>query len=127
MDLELSGKRVLVTGASRGIGYACARHFAREGCEVTLVSSSEDALRAAAARLTEETGATAAIHRADLSQNAGVESLRPLATTVDILVNNAGAIPGGGLADIDSKRWREAWSLPRCSATSTSRGWRSPR
>jgi 3-oxoacyl-[acyl-carrier protein] reductase len=111
MDLELSGKRVLVTGASRGIGYACARHFAREGCEVTLASSNEDALRAAAARLKEETGTTAALQRADLSTNDGVESLRALATTVDILVNNAGAIPGGGLADIDSQRWRESWNL----------------
>jgi 3-oxoacyl-[acyl-carrier protein] reductase len=92
MDLELSGKRVLVTGASRGIGYAGARHFVREGCEVTLVSSSEDALRAAAARLKEETSATAAIHCADLSQGDGVESLRPLATTVDVLVKNARAM-----------------------------------
>jgi 3-oxoacyl-[acyl-carrier protein] reductase len=92
MDLELSGKRVLVTGAARGIGYACARHFVREGCDVTLVSSSEDPLRAAAARLQEETGATAAIHRADLSQGDGGASLRPLATTVDVLVNNAGAM-----------------------------------
>ncbi len=111
MDLELSGKRVLVTGASRGIGYACARHFAREGCEVHLASSSEDALRAAVAKLKDETGVTASFHRADLSTNDGVEFLRPLATTVDILVNNAGAIPGGGLADIDSQRWRESWNL----------------
>lgn len=111
MDLELSGKRVLVTGASRGIGYACARHFAREGCEVHLASSDEDALRAAAARLKEETGTTTAFQRADLSTNDGVESLRALATSVDILVNNAGAIPGGGLADIDPQRWRESWNL----------------
>jgi NAD(P)-dependent dehydrogenase (short-subunit alcohol dehydrogenase family) len=41
MDLQLTGKHVLITGGSRGIGLACARDFLREGCRVSLVGRSE--------------------------------------------------------------------------------------
>ena len=111
MELELSGKRVLITGGSRGIGYACAQTFAREGCEVHLVSSSEAALDAAVAKLRDATGVAAVPHRADLANPADVAALQPIVSTVDILVNNAGASPGGGLDAIDSDRWRAAWNL----------------
>jgi NAD(P)-dependent dehydrogenase (short-subunit alcohol dehydrogenase family) len=51
MDLELSGKVVVVTGASKGIGFACAEAFAREGAKVALVSRSAQNLDAALARM----------------------------------------------------------------------------
>lgn len=51
MNLDLSGKTVLITGASRGIGLAIARAFAREGARLTLTARNEDGLRAAAADL----------------------------------------------------------------------------
>lgn len=111
MDLELRGKNVLVTGASRGIGFACAQGFAREGCNVTLVSSSDAALAEAARQLRGIADVEVTTHRADLSDPAQLETLRPLVTRVDILVNNAGAIPGGGLEQVESKRWRDSWEL----------------
>lgn len=111
MNLELTGKRVVITGGSRGIGYACAQLFATEGCEVHIASSSQAALDAASTKLKADTGAAVTSHCADLSRPEGIEALRALVTGTDILVNNAGAIPGGGLADIDAQRWRESWNL----------------
>ncbi|MBI1396665.1 MAG: SDR family oxidoreductase [Betaproteobacteria bacterium] len=111
MDLELKGRTVLVTGASRGIGYACAHAFAKEGCALHLVSRSASVLEDAARRLRDETGASVTTHCLDLSHEEGVDALAPLLPSIDILVNNAGAIPGGGLDRIDRTTWRESWNL----------------
>jgi|SRR5437773_9645043 len=51
MDLQLGDKIVLITGASKGIGYACAEAFAAEGSQVALVSRSRENLDAAIARM----------------------------------------------------------------------------
>ena len=51
MDLHLRGKRVLITGASKGIGAAAAEAFAEEGCHLMLAARSGDALKALAERL----------------------------------------------------------------------------
>ena len=51
MDLHLRGKRVLITGASKGIGAAAAESFAEEGCHLRLAARSGDALKALAERL----------------------------------------------------------------------------
>ena len=56
MDLQLKDKRALVTGASRGLGYAAALALAREGCLVALNSRDESKVTAAAKALTKETG-----------------------------------------------------------------------
>ncbi len=55
MDLQLDGKRVLITGASKGIGLACALAFAREGAEPILVARDDAALRAAAETIRDAT------------------------------------------------------------------------
>jgi len=57
MDLELAGKRALVTGASRGIGLAIARELACEGARVVLAARDQTRLDAAATALAAETGA----------------------------------------------------------------------
>lgn len=54
MDLRLSGKRVLITGASKGIGYACALAFAREGAQPILVARNPEGLRKAADAVRQE-------------------------------------------------------------------------
>ena len=111
MELGLSGKTALVTGASKGIGYGVAAALAREGCKVHIVSRTKDTLDAAAARILEDTGASATVHAVDLSTSGSAEALLEAVGTPDILVNNAGAIPGGDLQTITEERWREAWDL----------------
>jgi len=86
--MDLRGKRVLITGASRGIGESLAHAFAGAGATVALVARTEDALRALAAEL----GGTA--HPADLSDPTQVATLiqrvEDEAGPIDVLVNNAG-------------------------------------
>ena len=66
MDLHLRGKRVLITGASKGIGAAAAEAFAEEGCHLRLAARSGDALKALADRLRSQHQIDAATHVTDL-------------------------------------------------------------
>lgn len=111
MDLELRGRRVVVTGGSKGIGLAIAQSFAREGAVPTLVARSPDALEQAAAAILHDTGVKAQVLALDMSSAQGVASLAEAVGDADILVNNAGAIPGGSLSDINDATWRSAWEL----------------
>ena len=111
MDLNLAGRSVLITGGSKGIGYATAEAFAAEGCHLHLVARSEDGLNAAKEKLHQDHGVEVAVHPMDLSKPGAVEQLIQAGPDADILVNNAGAIPGGNLDTVDEERWREAWDL----------------
>lgn len=111
MDLQLRGKRVLVTGGSKGIGLAIAVRFAQEGALPILVSRSETMLASAAANIQAQTGSQVQTHALDLSTAPGIDALVGECGPLDILVNNAGAIPGGSLADVDETRWRASWEL----------------
>ena len=111
MDLHLRGKRVLITGASKGIGAAAAEAFAEEGADVMLAARNGDALKALAEKLrsSHQIGATA--HVVDLRKAEDVARLAKEAAEIDILVNNAGDIPGGSIEKIDEATWRHAWEL----------------
>ena len=111
MDLGLAGRRALVTGASKGIGLACARRLAGEGCDVVLVARTASDLEAAAASLRAAHNVSVMTHAADLGDSANVDALAAAFPDIDILVNNAGAIPGGRLDDVDEASWRAAWDL----------------
>lgn len=111
MDLELGGRRALVTGGSKGIGLACAQSLAREGCEIVLAARNAAALETVAAQVRASHAVRVDTIAADLSRGEERERLFAEAGEIDILVNNAGAIPGGSLFDIDMARWEEAWSL----------------
>ncbi len=111
MDLNLKGKRALVTGGSKGIGKACAQVLAEEGCSVMIASRDGAALEAATADIKAKTGAEVKWKAADLSQRGVAEDLAKWAGDLDILVNNAGAIPGGDLLKVDEDTWRKAWDL----------------
>lgn len=111
MDLQLKGKKVLITGASRGIGLACAHGFAAEGARVHIASRSERDLQAVADGIRKKNQSEVVIHPLDLGVAANVVALGAACGDVDILVNNAGAIPSGGLLDVDDATWRHAWDL----------------
>jgi NAD(P)-dependent dehydrogenase (short-subunit alcohol dehydrogenase family) len=111
MDLQLQGRRVLVTGGSRGIGLSIALTFAREGAVPILVSRSAESLDAAAASIHTQYGIRAEVHALDMGLPGAEAQMLAKAGSFDILVNNAGAIPGGSLSDVDEARWRQAWDL----------------
>jgi 3-oxoacyl-[acyl-carrier protein] reductase len=111
MDLGLSGKRVLITGGSKGIGLACAAAFAAEGAAVVLCARDAGRLGEAERGLRSRHQVEVATISADLSKSGERERLAKAFPDIDILVNNAGAIPGGSLFDISLERWQEAWQL----------------
>lgn len=115
MDLHLRGKKVVVTGASKGIGLGIARAFAEEGADVVLCARSEAALKRAAAEIADAHGVGAHPFAADLSTAEGIASLATHAVKqlgrIDVLVNNAGAIPGGTIESIDDDTWHRAYDL----------------
>jgi NAD(P)-dependent dehydrogenase (short-subunit alcohol dehydrogenase family) len=111
MDLELSGKTALVTGASQGIGLAICQSLAREGCNLLLVSRSREKLTAARSALLSEHRIAAEAHPFDLSSPDSIQALSAHADRTDILVNNAGSIPQGDLLAVDEASWRNAWEL----------------
>jgi NAD(P)-dependent dehydrogenase (short-subunit alcohol dehydrogenase family) len=111
MDLELRGKSVLITGASKGLGLGCAHGFAQEGASVHLAARTTAALEAAAADIRKKHRVDATVHAVDLSRTANAVALGQKCADVDILVNNAGAIPQGTLRTLSDEKWREAWDL----------------
>ncbi len=111
MDLQLAGKRALITGGSKGIGRAAAERLALEGCNVVLVSRSAADLAAAKDSIAQKSNVQIETLAADLSQSSAIDRVARDFADIDILVNNAGAIPGGRLIDIDEQTWRKAWDL----------------
>lgn len=99
MDLQLKGKRALVTGGSRGIGKAIARVLAQEGADVALLARHADTLAAAAAEIAGETGRRVVGVSADTTRDEQVrlavaQAVQQLGGPIDILVN-AAAEPAG--------------------------------
>jgi NAD(P)-dependent dehydrogenase (short-subunit alcohol dehydrogenase family) len=111
MDLQLRGKKVLITGASQGIGEGLANVFAEEGCNLVLVARSGDKLTHIAERLRDAHGVEITIHEQDVSAAGAAEAVAAAAGRIDVLVNNAGAIPGGDLWQVDGADWRKGWEL----------------
>jgi 3-oxoacyl-[acyl-carrier protein] reductase len=111
MDLGLRGRKALVTGASKGIGRACAEVLAEEGCDIVLVSRTAADLEAVRAKIAGEHNVSVRYYALDLSDSKNVDKRTAECADTDLLVNNAGAIPGGNIAQIDEACWRQAWDL----------------
>ena len=98
MDLQLSGKRALITGGSRGIGLAIARQLALEGARVALAARDPETLAGAARTLSAEVGGEVLTFQVDTGEDASVRAMIAGAVAglggLDILVN-AAAKPGG--------------------------------
>jgi len=111
MDMQLTGKRVLITGASQGIGAGIAHAFAKEGCNLVLVARSGEKLARVQQELASRYQVDIAIEAMNMSLDESALALVEKFASIDILINNAGSIPVGNLWDIDAARWREAWNL----------------
>lgn len=110
--MELAGKTVLITGASSGIGAACARSFAAAGCRMLLVARRRPRLEDLAASLRQQRSADVAIDALDVRDRRAVEAwvggLAEGWRAIDILVNNAGLSRGlEPLHEGDVTDWEE--------------------
>ncbi len=109
---RLKGKKALITGASSGIGQACAESFAGYGMDLILIARREERLKALAARLEKEYGVKAECFTLDVRDREGVIAfgveLDSRAVNIDVLLNNAGLASGlskiyeGDFADWDA-------------------------
>jgi len=115
MDLALRGKVALVTAASEGLGFACARRLAEAGCSVGICSRRHDVLQRARNEITSATGSEVMAVSADLTDAKAIEALVKSVSAeydrIDILVGNTGHIPYGGLFDLDDSQWYQAFDL----------------
>ena len=105
MELGIRGRKALLSGASRGLGRACAFALAQEGVDVTIVARKRDALEKTSAEIAAATGVKVTTVAADITTGAGRAAALAACPQPDILLNNAdGPLPG------DFRDWsREQW------------------
>jgi len=112
MDLRLDGKTALVTGASKGIGFAIAKAMAASGAKVMLSSRKQDQLEKAAAEIDGEVDVVAANAGEPEQAEAAVNRTLERFGSLDILVNNAATNPHFGKAiDIDLSRYDKTFQV----------------
>ncbi len=114
MDLDLRGKRALVTGGTRGIGRAIVERLLEEGCAVALCARTSEVVEQAVAELSSR----GTVHggAVDVTDDAALEAFVAEAAEalggLDLLVANAGGADGGpALAEADGDAWRATFAL----------------
>jgi NAD(P)-dependent dehydrogenase (short-subunit alcohol dehydrogenase family) len=108
MNLGLDGKIVLITGGSKGIGFACAQGFLAEGARVAIGSRSADNVERAKADLPGAIGVAADCANAGAAL-AMIDEVEAQLGPIDILVNSAGAARRTPVSDLSPAIWREAF------------------
>jgi NAD(P)-dependent dehydrogenase (short-subunit alcohol dehydrogenase family) len=115
MSGELVGKAAVVTGGSRGIGFAIAGRLAGEGADLLLAASNAERLQAAAERIAAASGRRVETCAGDLRTPAGCAAVQAKMTAtlggIDILVNSAGATKAGDFLALDDGVWADGFAL----------------
>lgn len=107
--MTISGKTVVITGASKGIGAAAAYEFAEKGAQVVLLARSSDAIAEIAGNIGKQALAIACDVSRYWEVDGAFDVVRREFGTLDVLVNNAGVIdPIGSLSDSDPEAWSHA-------------------
>ena len=121
MDLLLSDKVAIVTGASRGIGKAIAETLSAEGMKVILVARSRPELESLAGALPNESLVQAIDLRLPASANQVVAATVGKFGRLDLLVNNAGATKRGDFLSLTDEEWTDGFALKFYGAMRLSR------
>lgn len=127
MNLQLADKVAIVTGSTRGLGFATASALLSEGCNVTICARGKEGLAEAMAKLRAMPGGTERVLavQADLATDKGVGDVvtRTVETFggLDVLVNNVGLAKGSGIVDTSDKDWQEAFDQTLFPAIRASR------
>lgn len=115
MDLALKGKTALVTGASFGLGFACARELSREGAELMICSRNSDRIEKAALEISTETGNVVHALAADLTKEEDLKKTLTEAVAslkhIDILVLSTGHPPTFPFSTATDEHWKEGIEL----------------
>src|SRR5580692_7553285 len=124
MDLELTGKTVLITGGTDGLGLALATKLASEGAAVAVCGRDEERLRAAEAAV-RAVGGDVLAQRADVSQAKDLEAFVEAASArwgrLDGIVHNAGRASAGSIETIDDATWKSDVQLKLMAAVRLTR------
>jgi 3-oxoacyl-[acyl-carrier protein] reductase len=125
MELGIKGKVAMVAAASQGLGFAIAQALAAEGAQISIAARKAETIDAAAARITEHTGAQAMASVADVASAESIEAWHRATLErfggVDMLVTNSGGPPAGPASGFDDAAWRNAFELLVMSAVRTVR------
>src|ERR1017187_3458811 len=125
MELGIKGKVAMVAAASQGLGFAIAKALAAEGAQGSMAARKAETIRAAAARITEQTGAPVMWSVADVASAEAIEAWHGATVErfggVDMLVTNSGGPPAGPASGFDDAAWRNAFELLLMSAVRTVR------
>jgi NAD(P)-dependent dehydrogenase (short-subunit alcohol dehydrogenase family) len=109
--MEFSGKRVLITGSTRGLGLAAARLFLERGAEVIIHGHDGSGVARAVTGLTKNFPGRVQGFPADLGDRAACRKLAQQAGAVDVLVNNAGVLMEAMIPDTDLAMWQRSFAI----------------